>query len=138
MIDELHLESFEYRHEKKTRQSRSVLMKIEKGNDRGGAGGRMLASGLGDVREDYSPNGAAWDYLPHDHARSKAYRWGEDGLAGFCDRYQLLVLGGVRCGTDKTLFSKNVCSDLSLPKPITARTSRNTITTSMQLRRSRI
>ena len=45
----------------------------------------------GTVREDYSPNGAAWDYLPHDMARSKAYRWGEDGLAAICDRYQLLV-----------------------------------------------
>jgi hypothetical protein len=45
----------------------------------------------GTVREDYSEHGAAWDYLPHDHARSKAYRWGEDGLAGICDRYQLLT-----------------------------------------------
>ena len=35
----------------------------------------------GTVREDYSPDGAAWDYFPHDKARSKAYRWGEDGLA---------------------------------------------------------
>jgi hypothetical protein len=42
------------------------------------------------VREDYSPNGDAWSYLPHDHARSRAYRWGEDGIAGICDRYQLL------------------------------------------------
>jgi hypothetical protein len=47
----------------------------------------------GTVREDYSPDGDAWTYLPHDLARSKAYRWGEDGLAGVCDRYQLLVLG---------------------------------------------
>jgi len=39
----------------------------------------------GTVREDYSPGGAAWDYLPHDHARSRAYRWGEDGIAGFSD-----------------------------------------------------
>ena len=39
----------------------------------------------GTVREDYSPGGDAWDYLPHDHARSRAYRWGEDGLAGICD-----------------------------------------------------
>jgi hypothetical protein len=39
----------------------------------------------GTVREDYSPGGNAWDYLPHDHARSRAYRWGEDGLAGFGD-----------------------------------------------------
>ncbi|XP_045111685.1 uncharacterized protein YMR196W-like [Portunus trituberculatus] len=40
----------------------------------------------GTVREDYSPNGDCWDYFPHDHARSRAYRWGEDGLAGVCDR----------------------------------------------------
>jgi hypothetical protein len=45
----------------------------------------------GTVREDYSPNGDAWNYLPHDIARSKAYRWGEDGIAGICDRYQILV-----------------------------------------------
>ena len=42
------------------------------------------------VREDYSADGNAWDHLPHDLARSKAYRWGEDGIAGICDRYQLL------------------------------------------------
>jgi hypothetical protein len=47
----------------------------------------------GTVREDYSPSGAAWDHLSHDAARSKAYRWGEDGLAAICDRYQLLVFG---------------------------------------------
>jgi hypothetical protein len=46
----------------------------------------------GTVREDYSPDGEAWDYLPHDHARSRAYRWGEDGLAGFCDIEQRLCL----------------------------------------------
>src|SRR6516162_8211487 len=39
----------------------------------------------GTVREDYSPAGTAWDYLPHDHARSRAYRWGEDGIAGISD-----------------------------------------------------
>ena len=50
----------------------------------------------GTVREDYSADGDAWDYLPHDLARSKAYRWGEDGLAGICDRYQLLVLRASR------------------------------------------
>ena len=44
----------------------------------------------GTVREDYSADGSAWEYLPHEHARSKAYRWGEDGLAGICDRYQVL------------------------------------------------
>ena len=45
----------------------------------------------GTVREDYSPDGCAWDYFPHDQARSKAFRWGEDGLAGICDRYQILT-----------------------------------------------
>lgn len=40
----------------------------------------------GTVREDYSASGDAWSDLPHDHARSRAYRWGEDGLGGFCDR----------------------------------------------------
>jgi len=44
----------------------------------------------GTVREDYSPYGTAWDYFPHDHARSRAYRWGEDGIAGICDRHQYL------------------------------------------------
>ncbi|HET9869306.1 MAG TPA: glucosidase, partial [bacterium] len=42
------------------------------------------------VREDYSPGGACWDYFPHDHARSRAYRWGEDGLLGLCDSKGLL------------------------------------------------
>ena len=45
----------------------------------------------GTVREDYSENGAAWDYFSHDMARSKTYRWGEDGIAAICDRYQILV-----------------------------------------------
>jgi len=44
----------------------------------------------GTVREDYSANGDAWDYFPHDHARSRAYRWGEDGLAGISDQEQRL------------------------------------------------
>src|SRR5689334_44080 len=42
----------------------------------------------GTVREDYSEYGTAWEYLPHDQARSKAYRWNEDGIAGICDRHQ--------------------------------------------------
>jgi len=42
----------------------------------------------GTVREDYSPYGTAWEYFPHDHARSRAYRWGEDGIAGISDRHQ--------------------------------------------------
>jgi hypothetical protein len=42
----------------------------------------------GTVREDYSPHGDAWSYFTHDHARSRVYRWGEDGIAGICDRHQ--------------------------------------------------
>jgi hypothetical protein len=44
------------------------------------------------VREDYSSGGTAWDFFPHDHARSRAYRWDEDGLAGVCDDRQTLCL----------------------------------------------
>jgi hypothetical protein len=46
----------------------------------------------GTVREDYSPGGTAWEYFPHDHARSRAYRWGEDGIAGISDDKQRLCL----------------------------------------------
>jgi hypothetical protein len=46
----------------------------------------------GTVREDYSPGGTAWEYFPHDHARTRAYRWGEDGIAGFSDADQLVCL----------------------------------------------
>src|SRR5208283_5988692 len=46
----------------------------------------------GTVREDYSPDGNAWDSFPHDHARSRAYRWGEDGLAGWSDDQSLWCL----------------------------------------------
>jgi hypothetical protein len=44
----------------------------------------------GTVREDYSEDGNAWNFFPHDHARSRAYRWGEDGIAGISDRHQYL------------------------------------------------
>ena len=47
----------------------------------------------GTVREDYSATGEAWEFFPHDHARSRAYRWNEDGLAGVCDREQHVCLG---------------------------------------------
>jgi hypothetical protein len=48
--------------------------------------------GWGTVREDYSADGNAWDYFPYEMAASRAYRWGEDGIAGICDRYQILAL----------------------------------------------
>jgi Glycosyl hydrolase family 63 C-terminal domain len=44
----------------------------------------------GTVREDYSPDGTAWSFFPHDHARSRTYRWGEDGIMGISDRHQLV------------------------------------------------
>src|SRR5579875_1450132 len=46
----------------------------------------------GSVREDYSPGGDAWSSFPHDHARSRVYRWNEDGMAGICDADQNLCL----------------------------------------------
>ena len=47
----------------------------------------------GTVREDYSEHGEAWDSFPHDHARSRAYRWSEDGLGAICDDGQRLCFG---------------------------------------------
>ncbi len=61
----------------------------------------------GTVREDYSADGDAWGFLPHDQARSKAYRWGEDGIAGLCDRYQTAGLRARRSGTAATRSSRS-------------------------------
>ena len=55
----------------------------------------------GTVREDYSADGNAWNYLTHDMARSKAYRWGEDGLAGSCCAFRW------GCGTGRTPSSRS-------------------------------
>ena len=52
----------------------------------------LAERGWGTVREDYSVDGSAWTFFPHDHARSRAYRWSEDGLAGLCDSDQRLCL----------------------------------------------
>ena len=58
----------------------------------------------GTVREDYSADGDAWNYVPHDHARSRAFRWSEEGLGGICDDHQLLCLGfGFWNGVDDIL-----------------------------------
>jgi hypothetical protein len=72
----------------------------------------------GTVREDYSPSGDAWNYFTHDHARMRAYRWGEDGLAGISDDKQLVS----RFGTGGIRFSRNGCSDSRTTKAIMART----------------
>jgi len=58
----------------------------------------------GTVREDYSAGGTAWEYFPHEHARSRAYRWGEDGIAGISDAEQLVCLSlGLWNGCDPIL-----------------------------------
>src|SRR5277367_3529235 len=58
----------------------------------------------GTVREDYSPDGSAWEYFPHDHARSRAYRWGEDGLGGFADdKLQICMSVALWNGSDSIL-----------------------------------
>jgi hypothetical protein len=58
----------------------------------------------GTVREDYSPGGTAWDYFPHEHARSRVYRWGEDGIAGFSDADQMVCMSlGMWNGADAIL-----------------------------------
>src|SRR5262245_14001001 len=63
----------------------------------------------GTVREDYSGNGDAWNFFPHDHARSRAYRWNEDCLAGICDRDQYLCFAlALRNGRDPILMERAV------------------------------
>jgi len=70
------------------------LKAINKGDSSWRKWGTYLAErAWGTVREDYSAGGTAWDYFPHDHARSRAYRWNEDGLLGFCDDQGFLCFG---------------------------------------------
>ena len=64
----------------------------------------------GTVREDYSATGECWEYFPHDHARSRAYRWGEDGLLGICDREGPAVLCARACGTARIRSSRSASS----------------------------
>ena len=68
----------------------------------------------GTVREDYSPNGDAWHYLTHDMARSKAYRWGEDGIAGFSDYFQTLAFSFVFWSTKSSRSRGPVNSRMAL------------------------
>jgi hypothetical protein len=69
----------------------------------------LSARAWGTVREDDSHSGTAWDSLPHDQARSKVYRWGDDGIGGIGDRHQLLCVA--LAGWKAVLpFSKNASS----------------------------
>ena len=63
----------------------------------------------GTVREDYSPDGEAWDFFPHDHAQSRAYRWSEDGLGGICDDAQRLCLAFAVWNGRDTCLKKRPC-----------------------------
>jgi hypothetical protein len=73
-----------------TKESERLREAREQGRNWRRWGPYLSERSWGTVREDYSPDGTAWEFLTHDQARAKAYRWGEDGLAGICDRYQLL------------------------------------------------
>ena len=80
----------------------------------------------GTVREDYSETGDAWSYFPHDHARSRAYRWNEDGMAGISDiGHELCLALALWNGVDPILKGAHVRIDWSR-RATTARTSRST------------
>ena len=64
----------------------------------------------GSVREDYSADGDAWASFPHDHARSRAYRWNEDGMAGLSDVFGRLCLGAGAVERRATRSSRSGCS----------------------------
>jgi hypothetical protein len=91
----------------------------------------------GTVRVDYSGDGNAWDYLSHDQARSRAYHWAEDGLAGVGhDRQRLCFALALWNGKDPIL--KERAFGLTNSEEITGKTSRNIITTSTVRRPTRI
>src|SRR5512132_1719020 len=73
-----------------TREGARLVMNRERKGHWNRWGPFLTERGWGTVREDYSADGNAWSYLPHDHARSRVYRWNEDGIAGICDRHQYL------------------------------------------------
>ena len=90
----------------------------------------------GTVREDYSAGGDAWSYFSHDQARSRAYRWGEDGIAGSATSASGCASRS-RCGTAPTRSSRSGCSASPTARATTARTSRSTGSTSTARRRTR-
>src|SRR5262245_54967889 len=73
-----------------TREGARLLLNRERKGHWNRWGPFLAERAWGTVREDYSANGNAWNYFPHDQARSRAYRWNEDGIAGICDRHQYL------------------------------------------------
>ena len=91
----------------------------------------------GTVREDYSADGDAWDYFPHDHARSRAYRWGEDGIAGFGDDQLQSVPRPRAVERPRPDPQGAAVRPDQRARAITARTSRSSTTTSTPRRRTR-
>jgi hypothetical protein len=79
-------------HEQPTAEQQRLNQAVPGGTNWRAWGPYLSERQWGTVREDYSPGGTAWEYLPHDHARSRAYRWGEDGIAGLSDQSQRLCL----------------------------------------------
>jgi hypothetical protein len=73
-----------------TREGARLLMNLQRKDHWNRWGPFLSERAWGTVREDYSADGDPWSYFPHDHARSRAYRWNEDGLGGICDRHQYL------------------------------------------------
>ena len=90
----------------------------------------------GTVREDYSADGEAWGYFPHDHARSRAYRWNEDGLAGICDRHQYLCFALALWNGRDPILKERMFGLTGSRRATTARTSRSTTSTSTTRRRT--
>ena len=90
----------------------------------------------GTVREDYSADGNCWEYFPHDQARSRAYRWGEDGLLGICDD-QCRLAFALALWNERDPILKERLFGLTDRKATTARTSRSCTTTSTRRRRTR-
>ena len=89
----------------------------------------------GTVREDYSHDGEAWTSFPHDHARSRAYRWSEDGLGGFCDTEQRLCLAFAFWNGQDPILKERIFG-LTATRATTARTPRSTGGTSTPRRRT--
>jgi len=79
-------------HDVLTAEDRRLAEKFAPGHGWKQWGPYLSERQWGTVREDYSPHGNAWEYFPHEHARYRAYRWGEDGIAGVADRTQNLCL----------------------------------------------
>ena len=79
----------------------------------------------GTVREDYSPYGNVWESFPHDHARSRAYRWNEDGLAGISDRHQYICFALALWNEQDPILKERLFGLTARRTAVAKRTSRN-------------